>query len=198
MILPLVFLIIGVVCGRFFGLAEIIENIDLWITAALCVMVFAAGIDVGAKRIVFRRLREYHAKVLLIPLGTLAGSIIGGLLAGWILGIPANESAAVAAAVGYYSLSAGIMAGLGGPALGALTFIANILRELLSFALIPLLARFVRPPHVAIAPAGATSMDTTLGIIAHSTNEEVMVMAMINGVILSAAVPVLVPLLFRM
>ena len=196
MILPIIFLLIGVVCGRLFGFR--IEDIDTWITAMLCVVVFAAGIDVGSKRIVFHKLREYHAKVLLIPLGTMIGSVGTGVLLGKILGIPMNEAAAVAAGVGYYSLSAGILAGLGGPGLGALTFVANILRELLSFALVPLLAKYIKPQLVAIAPAGATSMDTTLGIISHCTDEEVMMIAMINGVVLSAVVPVMVPMFFRL
>ncbi|HBK85835.1 MAG TPA: hypothetical protein DDZ53_07385, partial [Firmicutes bacterium] len=47
---------------------------------------------------------------------------------------------------------------------------------------------------LAIAPGGATTMDTTLSLLArYGTNESVLA-ALINGIVLSIAVPILVPL----
>ncbi len=197
MILPIVFLLVGIVCGRFVFSADSLSHIDLWIMLSLSVVVFTAGVDIGAKKILFQKLAQYRAKVLLIPLGTVIGSLLGGVLLGFFLDIPLNEAAAVSAGFGYYSLSAGLLTNLGGASLGALAFVTNIFREMLSFLIIPIVAKFL-PPYCAIAPGGATTMDTTLGIIAHSTNEDVTIMSMINGVILSALVPLIVPFLYQL
>ena len=43
-----------------------------------------------------------------------------------------------------------------------------------------------------IGPAGATSEDTTLPMMIRYTNEETVVISVFNGVICSAAVPVLI------
>jgi uncharacterized membrane protein YbjE (DUF340 family) len=160
-------------------------------------VVFAAGVDVGTKKTIFRMLAQHREKMLLIPLGTALGSALAGGLLGAALGIPINEAAAVAMGLGYYSVSSGILTGLGGAGLGALAFIANVFRELLALAITPLVAKYISP-YCAVTPGGATSMDTTLGIISRSTNEEITVIAMLHGVILTVAVPILVPFIYNL
>lgn len=193
--LPLIFLFLGIFCGRFGFYPDIFSDIDFWVTVSLSAVVFSAGVDVGAKKIVLRMLKQYRAKVLLIPLGTVTGSLLGGALLGGALKIPFNEAAAVSAGFAYYSLSSGILANLGGAELGAFAFVANVFRELLSFLLIPPIARYISP-YCAIAPGGATTMDITFCAISCVTDEETSMMAMINGIILTTLVPVLVPFLY--
>lgn len=197
MILPIVFLFFGIFCGRFVFSPDTLSGIDFWVTGALSIVVFTAGIDVGAKRIVLSSLKRYRAKVLLIPLGTIIGSLLGGVLLGCFLKIPPNEAAAVSAGFAYYSLSSGILANLGGAGLGALAFVADVFRELLSFLLIPVIARYISP-CCAIAPGGATTMDITFCAISCCTDEETAMMAMINGIVLTALVPLLVPFLYQL
>ena len=74
---------------------------------------------------------------------------------------------------------------------GAVGFLANLRRELLSFLTIPWIARRL-DHYTAIAPAGATSEDTTLALLIRCTREEVVVLAVVNGVLCSAAVPFLI------
>lgn len=195
MILPVIFLLLGIIGGRVFFSAGSPAWVELCITISLFVVIFMAGIDIGTKKLILHKLSEYRAKVLLIPAGTILGSVCGGALLGLILRIPLNEAAAVSAGFAYYSLSAGILTNLGGGGLGALAFISNVFRELLSFLLIPLIAKYI-DPYSAVAAGGATTMDTTLGVISRCTSEEITVMAMLNGIILSAIVPVLVPFLY--
>lgn len=195
MIVPVLFLLLGVICGKFLFSAGMMSQVDICVTVSLAVVVFTAGVGVGAKREIFKKLREYRAKILLIPLGTIIGTVFGGVLLGLLLGIPLNEAAAVSAGFGYYSLSAGILTSLGGAGLGALAFVSNIFREVLSFIAIPLAAK--RNPYCAIAPGGATSMDTTLGAVSRCTNEEITMLSMIHGVVLTIVVPVLVPFLYE-
>ncbi|MCL2057042.1 MAG: lysine exporter LysO family protein [Oscillospiraceae bacterium] len=194
---PIVSLITGALFGRFLFPAALAGWIDPVITIALGVVVFCAGIDIGEKRIIMRKLKEYKGRVLLFPAAVAIGSIAGGFIAGGFLGIPARDCVSVAAGMGYYSLTSGILTGLGGPGLGSLAFTVNVLREALALLFIPLIARHIGF-HAAIAPAGAASMDTALGVIARSTDEETALISMINGVVLTVAVPVLVPLLYRL
>lgn len=73
----------------------------------------------------------------------------------------------------------------------------NVLRELMAFLMIPFVARhFGR--YAAVAPSGATAMDTTLPVIARATDDETALIAVISGVVLTALVPVLVPLLYNL
>lgn len=195
MILPVVFLLTGIACGRLLFASGAPAGVDICITVSLFIVIFMAGIDIGTKKLVLRKLAEYRAKVLLIPAGTIIGSVCGGLLLGLLLRMPLNEAAAVSSGFAYYSLSAGMLTNLGGAGLGALAFISNVFRELFSFLLIPVIAKYIGP-YCAVSVGGATTMDTTLGVIARCTSEEITVLAMINGIILSALVPVLVPFMY--
>ena len=97
----------------------------------------------------------------------------------------------------FYSVSAVILRGLGGAQLGTVAFMTNVLRELMAFLMIPFVARhFGR--YAAVAPSGATAMDTTLPVIARATDDETALIAVISGVVLTALVPVLVPLLYNL
>ena len=95
---------------------------------------------------------------------------------------------------GWYSLSGVILAKLHSTHIGALAFLTNIGRELLAICIIPpVAARFGN--LAAIAPGGATAMDTTLPIIARATDGETALLAFTTGVLLSALVPMFVPFL---
>ena len=107
-----------------------------------------------------------------------------------------NESLAIASGFGWYSLSGVMLKEMGGDTLGAIAFLTNVFREIITVILIPILAQKLNS-YTAIAPAGATSMDTTLPLISKVTNPEVTVMAFINGVLLSSLVPVFVTFFYN-
>ena len=65
-------------------------------------------------------------------------------------------------------------------------------REVLTFLLVPVLAG--RNVYTAIAPAGATAMDTTLPLLSKYTDSKTAILAFVSGVICTLAMPVLVPL----
>ena len=80
---------------------------------------------------------------------------------------------------------------LAGAQAGSIAFLSNLLREIFSFFSIPLISRKLNY-YTCIAPAGATSEDTTLPMMIRYTNEETVVLSVFNGVICSAAVPFLI------
>ncbi len=189
-------LLAGILCGRFLFSPEIVQYMDQLVSIALKILVFSVGIDVGSNKAALYKMKEYHIKVLIIPFGIAVGSIGSGILLGFALGMPMNQSGAIGAGMGWYSLSAVMLRGLGGAQLGTTAFLANIFRELLSFICIPFIAKYLGY-YTAIAPAGATAMDTCLPIIARSTDETTAVLSVISGVICTAMVPILITFLYQ-
>lgn len=190
-------LALGVLFGSLLLSPEMAASMDTLMSYALILLLVSVGIEVGTNKIVFRKIREYHVKILVIPFGVAVGSIAGGVLLGILLGDAPNVSAAIASGLGFYSVSAVILRELGGSNLGTLAFMTNVFRELLAFLLIPLIAKYLGY-YTAIAPSGATAMDTTLPAIAKSTDHETALMAVITGVVLTTLVPILVPVLFQL
>ena len=190
-------IILLVVLGAVIGLALPMQDLtvlDGLISTALCLLLFGVGLSLGRDRHLFSSMRSLGRVVLVVPVGVAAGSIIGASLAGFVLGLPLNESAAIGAGFGWYSLSAVLISRVYAVEVGALAFLSNVLRELVALAIIPWIA--VRFGYLAaVAPGGATAMDVTLPIIAKSTDSKTTLVAFVTGVLLSLAVPVLVPLL---
>ena len=189
-------LALGLLCGFFIFPPEVIAVMDTVMSYALAVLIFSVGIEVGTNKTVFRKIREYNVRILVIPFGVAAASIAGAVLVGLLFGMPVNECAAIGSGFGFYSISAVIMRELGGAQLGTIAFLTHMLHEVLAFLVIPLAARrFGR--YTAVAVGGATAMDTTLPAIARATDEETALMAVISGVVLTGLAPVLMPLLYR-
>ncbi len=164
---------------------------------SLMVLFVGVGVDIGQKRGIFRQIRELGWRIIAIPLLVAIGSIIGTVIAGTLLGLLRNESAALGAGFGWYSLSAVLLTDLHSVELGSMAFLTNIMREMLALIIIPLIAPLLGS-ITAIAPGGATTMDVTLPLLKKVGGEEVVLPAFINGVVLTALVPLLVPFLLTL
>jgi len=161
---------------------------------ALSLLLVWIGYDIGRDRAALRRLFTADRYALLVPVGTVLGTLAGGWCAAWVTGLGTRQALAVSAGFGWYSLSAVLIADAGLPDLGSVAFLANVLRELLAIGLIPVVARRLGP-YVAVAPGGATTMDTTLPLIERYAGDAAALVGFVNGFALSALVPLLVPLL---
>ncbi len=161
---------------------------------ALYLLLVWIGYDIGRDRAALRRLVTADRYAFLVPVGTVLGTLAGGWCAAWVTTLGPRESLAVSAGFGWYSLSAVLIADAGLPDLGSVAFLANVLRELLAIGLIPVVARRLGP-YVAVAPGGATTMDTTLPLIERYAGDAAALVGFVNGFALSALVPLLVPLL---
>lgn len=184
--------------GACYGLSPILLAPIEWLAASsdwiLIALVFFVGISVGASKGIVEKVKRYHVKALVIPLGIVVGSLAGGLAASALCGMNPAVGCAVASGLGWYSLSGVVLTDLVNAQVGSITFLSNLLRELVSFFSIPWIARHLNF-LTCIAPAGATSEDTTLPMLIKCTNEETVVLAVVNGVVCSALVPVLISLL---
>ncbi len=185
--------IIGAIIGHFIIPAGIRPGIENIVTFALAFMVFTVGIDIGANRSAWQRIGQLGYKILLVPICVVVGSLLGAGAATIVLKMPLREVLAVGAGLGWYSLSGVLIAKIYSVELGAIAFLANVFREILAFVIIPVVVTYCGK-IAAIAPGGATTMDSTLPLITKLTDSHTAVIAFLNGLILSFIVPVLIPL----
>jgi len=193
------FVAAAVVAGAFLGHAgaippSLVRSLDTVTTLLLGVLLFFVGVQVGGNRQAWQVVQRFGLRVLLLPLAVAAGSLAGALAAGALLRMPLTDAGAVGAGFGWYSFSAVLLSRLHSPQLGALAFLANVLRELLAMAVTPYVARHIGR-IAAVAPGGATTMDVTLPIVAKAAGEDAAVLAFLSGAVLSLLVPLLIPLL---
>ena len=164
------------------------------ISVVLYVLLFLAGAAVGVDNRVWQSLTEIRPKILLLPLGIIGGSLLGAAAVSLLLPITLRDALAIGSGMGYYSLSSVLIADLRGESLGALALLSNILRELLTFVLAPLLVR-VGGKLGPIASGGATVMDTTLPVVIKYSGKEYVVVGFISALLVTLSVPVLIALI---
>jgi uncharacterized membrane protein YbjE (DUF340 family) len=186
----------GIAVGLFLFPQQLVQHLGIIIDLGLCALLFFVGIDIGRNKDIINQIKAYGFRILLIPIMIALGSIIGSMVGGFIIGLPFNESGAVGAGFGWYSLSAIILSDYSAET-GAVAFITNVFRELFALMAIPFIARYIGKLE-SIAPAGATAMDTSLPVVSRSTDSKTAVVSFVTGVVLSLLVPILVPLMISL
>ena len=176
--------------GTQWAVVDLISENTNWI---LYTLMFTVGISVGMQKGIFAKIRQYHVKIFIIPAGIVLGSLLGGVVCSAILKMPFGYGTAITSGMGWYSLAGVTISGMASAELGSIAFMSNLMRELFSFVLIPILAVRLNQ-YTCIASAGATSEDTTLPLILKYTNEETVVLSVFNGMICSFMVPILIPI----
>lgn len=185
-------LIGGLLFGYLFLDTGIKDTLDLILMSALDVMIFIAGIEIGSNRGILKRICNLHSALLAlaIPLAVACGSICGALLLGHIAGLSAYDSLLVGGGLGWYSFSSVVISAMYSTEIGTVAFLANMMREISGFFLIPLLVRVHK--FLVLAPSGAATMDSGLPVVIKYTNLHVGMYSFINGLMLTLIVPVLI------
>lgn len=182
----------GLIFGYLFLDTDVKDTLDLILMSALDVMIFIAGIEIGSNRGILKRICNLHSALLAlaIPLAVACGSICGALLLGHIAGLSAYDSLLVGGGLGWYSFSSVVISAMYSTEIGTVAFLANMMREISGFFLIPLLVRVHK--FLALAPSGAATMDSGLPVVIKYTNLHVGMYSFINGLVLTLIVPVLI------
>lgn len=189
-------LALGIFVGLLFLSPENLTHVALISDWALALLLFTVGYDLGRDQELGKKIKELPKTALAVPFLIALGSIAGTMLVGSLFRLASGESAAIGAGFGWYSLSAVIISQTYDVALGALALLTNIFREILAIILIPFIARrFGFLP--AVGPGGATTMDVTLPIIAKNCDAQTTLIAFYSGTVLTALVPIVVPLIIR-
>lgn len=190
-LLTLLSLVLGIAYGSFGIENALISMVADNTNIVLYLLMFSVGISIGTHDGILQKIKEYHIKVFIIPIGIIAGSLVGGLICSVIFEMPTGHATAITSGLGWYSLAGATIGKLAGAELGSIAFLSNLMREIFSFLLIPFLAIHLNS-YSCIAPAGATSEDTSLPIMLKYTNEETVVLSVLNGIICSFLVPILI------
>ncbi len=185
------FFILGIAAGLSGMVPESIIDGDLTFYA-LCALLLCVGIGIGSDRNIVTKFKSLDVRMALLPLGTVLGTFAGSLVASFILsGRSPLDCLAVGSGFGYYSLSSIFITEYKGAELGTIALLANIIREMVTLLLSPVLAK-VFGPLAPISSGGVTSMDTTLPIIMASSGEQYSAVSIFHGFILDFSIPFLV------
>lgn len=193
--------VIGMAAGYFVIRSVFAGNMDLFdqlagmgIKIGLCLLLIFVGLDLGLEGTVIDNFRKVGLRILAFPLMVVAGTLGGALLCSLFMDLSARECLAIGAGFGWYSLAPGIIMEKGYVTASAVSFLHNVLRELLSIVLIPVVAKKIGYIETTGMP-GAAAMDVCLPIVEKSTRSDIAVYSFVSGVTLSILVPVLVPLI---
>lgn len=182
---------LGIYCGQGGMNEQVIQYITNHSDVILYLLMLSVGISVGTNKEIVHKVREMDARVWILPIGVVIGSLLGGIFAYLFNGLTLSQNLGISSGLGWYSLSGVMLSDFYGADIGAITFLSNLLREFLSFLAIPLVAKYLNE-YAAIAICGATSEDTTLPILIRCTSSEFIIFSVINGVVTSACVPFLI------
>lgn len=188
--------IIGILLAYYHCIPDIFLAYD-YSNYILPIMMFFVGIGIGGNiKSLYTPIKRYKMRILLIPLATIFGSIIITLFISPLFeNINTRETIAIGSGFGYYSLSAIFLKDLSGNEVGIMALISNMTREITALLTIPILARYCGK-LAPISAAGATSIDTTLPIIAKSCGEQFVVISIFHGVLVDISVPVIISILY--
>ncbi len=189
-------LVVGMLCGYFLlpgGLPFLSSITD----GALALLLFTVGYDLAQGGDLRQKIKDLPRIALAVPVLVILGSLLGSLVGTLFIDLPLGEGVLVGAGLGWYSLSAVIIAQSYDVTLGAVALLTNVFREVLAILLIPIIARKLGYLP-AIAPGGATTMDVTLPIISQSTDSQTTIVAFYSGTVLTALIPFLVPLIIKL
>lgn len=185
------FFILGIAAGLSGMVPESIIDGNLTFYA-LCALLLCVGIGIGSDRNIVTKFKSLDVRMALLPLGTALGTFAGSLVVSFILsGRSPLDCLAVGSGFGYYSLSSIFITEYKGAELGTIALLANIIREMVTLLLSPVLAK-VFGPLAPISSGGVTSMDTTLPIIMASSGEQYSAVSIFHGFILDFSIPFLV------
>ena len=154
----------------------------LWLLMGL------VGLSIGSDRRLGEILRPLRPRVLLLPLATTVGTFAGVAAASLFLAYSLADCLAVGAGFAYYSLSSIFITQYKGAELGTVALLSNILREILTLVGTPLLVRLLGP-LAPISCGGASTMDTTLPIIARYAGRDWIFVSIVHAMILDFSVP---------
>lgn len=188
--------VLGTIVGYFFLPLTFSSSIGIIIDIGLMVLLFFVGIDIGKQKDILEKVKKIGIKVLLVPVAVIIGSVVGGMFGGLLLKMPLNQGGAVGSGLGWYSLSSTILLANDYIELSALAFLSNVFREVLALVSIPLIAKHLGKLET-IAISGATAMDTSLPVISKYTDAETTIIAFVTGVICTASVPIILPIVLN-
>ena len=193
------FFILGCLLGTIFEIPFEPHQVSMYILYALMLQV---GISIGSNKNLRGIIASLQWKMLLIPLGTIVGTLLFSAMASLLLSRwSVFDCMAVGSGFAYYSLSSILItqmktASVGvqlATELGTIALLANIFREMMALLGTPLIHRYFGK-LAPISAAGVNSMDVVLPVITRYSGKEMIPIAILHGILIDMSVPFFVSL----
>lgn len=190
------FFVLGVLAGRSGGLPEWMLSSGTSFVA-LCALLLCVGISIGLNPDMKSEIKSLNPRIALLPVATILGSWMGAMAAFFLMNNDVcsllhhrqlTDCLAVDSGFAYYSLSSIFITEYRGAELGTIALLANIIREMITLLLTPLLAKWFGP-LAPISSGGATTMDTTLPIITQTVGQRYVALCIYHGFVTDFTVP---------
>lgn len=164
-------------------------------TIVLVVMIFGVGVQLRNSGIPLREV-FLNRRGIITSLVMMSSSLVGGIIAALILGMPVLKGLAFSSAFGWYSLSSVLVHDAWGAVDGSIAFFNDISREIVCLFLIPML--MPRFPSTAVGVGGATSLDCMLPVIQKSGGTQIVPLSISFGFIVNLAAPLLLAIFIHL
>mgnify|MGYP001520591116 FL=1 len=190
------FFALGCLLGWSGGLPDVVIENDITVYV-LYLLMFQVGLSIGSDKKLKDILGSIRPKLLLVPLATIAGTLVFSALVGLLLTQwSVFDCLAVGSGFAYYSLSSILITQLKEPfwgvqlatELGTIALMANIMREIMALLGAPLFVKYFGRLS-PICAGGATTMDTTLPIITRYSGKDLVFISIFHGIIVDFTVP---------
>lgn len=187
------FFVLGVLIALS-GWIAVSEEVSDFSFYALAGLMACVGASIGSDPQTLKNFRALNPRLILLPIGTILGTLAATAVASLLLSERSlTDCLAVGSGFAYYSLSSIFITEYRGAELGTIALLSNICRELLTLLAAPLLVRWFGR-LAPIAAGGATTMDTTLPVIARTSGNDLVVVSIFHGFVVDFSVPFLVTL----
>ena len=195
-LIVILFFCIGCIMGFFNKFEFDTHAVSMYILYGLMLQV---GISIGSNKNLKTIVSHLHPKMLLIPLGTIIGTLLFSALASLLLHQwSVFDCMAVGSGFAYYSLSSILITQFKEPSIGlqlatelGTALLTNIFREMTALIGTPIIKKYFGE-LAPISVAGVNSMDVLLPSISRYSGKEMIPIAILHGILIDISVPVFV------
>lgn len=191
---PIIFFGAGIVFGSLllFGHFHFFHQDNDLLFYLLHFLMFLVGVTISQQKQCFHTLCSQKYVLLLIPLGTILGTLLGcGMISLCMKGYTLSECLVVGSGMGYYSVTSVLISKYASAELGTVALLANIFREIITLLFAGVMAKTLGD-LAPIAAGGSTTADVTLPVISHYVRQKFVMIAIFHGIFLDFCVPFLV------
>ena len=185
-----IFVAVGIASGYLFLPAGFIAVTGTLLTITLSALLVLVGIDIGTEGTLAANFKSAGWRVVVFPFVSIGAMILGSAVAALFLPFSVQDGLCIGSGLGWYSLASAMLVEYSAK-VSAISFMHNVIREVIGILFIPVCAKRLGYIECYCLP-GASSMDVCLPLVEKATDSSIAVYSFVNGVVLSAAVPVLV------
>ena len=158
------------------------------------IMLGSVGFSMGLDGSIVRVMRGAGLGVVLVPIFSVIGSLLAGVVYALLSPVTLREGLAISAGFGWYTMAPSVISGAGHAVAGAISFLHNVLRETMGLIFLPLIASKIGYIEAITLP-GTASTDLCLPLVEKYCNPETMAYSFCTGMLMCITSAALVPII---